>query len=52
MVVVTIPFAERESADELIILVEVATPLMVDVRVFTADWRSLVFTKRAVVVAI
>lgn len=43
---------DAEILEELIIAVEEATPLTVEVRVFTADWRSLLFTKLAVVVAV
>lgn len=50
MVVITPVFAER--VDDVMIDVLVATPLMVDVRVFTADWRSFELRKRAVVVAV
>ncbi len=50
MTVVTTP-ALAESVEELMMDVEVESPLMVEVRVFTADERSLLFKKRAVVVA-
>jgi hypothetical protein len=50
MTVVTTPWL-AESVDEVIILVEVATPLTVEVSVLTRDVRSLALTKRAVVVA-
>lgn len=43
---------EAEILEELMILVEEATPLTVEVRVLTADARSLLFTKLAVVVAV
>ncbi len=51
MMVVTTP-ALAERVEELIMDVEVESPLIVEVRVFTADERSLLFRKRAVVVAI
>jgi hypothetical protein len=51
MTVVTTP-AFAETVEELMILVDVAIPLTVEVRVFTADTKSLPFTKDAVVVAI
>ena len=50
MTVVTTPaFAERD--EELMMLVDVAMPFTVEVSVFTADAKSLLFTKDAVVVA-
>ena len=50
MTVVTTPaFAERD--EELMMLVDVAIPFTVEVSVFTADAKSLLFTKDAVVVA-
>jgi hypothetical protein len=51
MTVVTTP-ALAESVDDVMMDVEVASPLMVEVSVFTADERSLLFRKEAVVVAI
>ncbi len=43
--------AEAVRVDALMIEVLVATPLMVEVRILAADTKSLLFIKRAVVVA-
>jgi hypothetical protein len=51
MMVVMIP-GFVEMVEELIIEVEVASPLMVEVSVLTADVRSLLLRKDAVVVAV
>jgi hypothetical protein len=51
MIVVTTP-ALAERVEELMILVEVDSPLTVEVRVLTADCRSFELRKDAVVVAI
>ena len=51
MVVVMTPvFAESE--EDVMMLVDVAIPFTVEVRVFTADWRSFALMKEAVVVAV